>query len=132
MRISDWSSDVCSSDLLGQVTVNFAEGQDRAQASGSAQSRVIRSAAVLPADIQEKITRERRPGDEDAAIDPMTEPGVRDAVRNASFAVLVGFQLDQAQLASNPTNSARKTRCPPPTRLSRAGDSGWECRSPKV
>src|SRR3546814_787961 len=50
---------------LGQVTVNFAEGQDRAQASGSAQSRVIRSAAVLPADIQEKITRERRPGDEE-------------------------------------------------------------------
>src|SRR3546814_13249770 len=101
MRISDWSSDVCSSDLLGQVTVNFAEGQDRAQASGSAQSRVIRSAAVLPADIQEKITRERRPGDEDAAIDPMPEPGVRDAVRNASFEVLVGFQLDQAQPAYN-------------------------------
>ena len=88
---------------LGQVTVNFAEGQDRAQASGSAQSRVIRSAAILPADIQEKITRERRPGDEDAAIDPMTEPGVRDAVRNASFEVLVGFQLDQAQLAYNAT-----------------------------
>src|SRR3546814_15533843 len=55
---------------LGQVTVNFAEGQDRAQASGSAQSRVIRSAAVLPADIQEKIPREPRPGDEEAATDP--------------------------------------------------------------
>src|SRR3546814_17979369 len=103
MRISDWSSDVCSSDLLGQVTVNFAEGQDRAQASGSAQRRVIRRAAVLPADIQEKITRERRPGDEDAAIDPLTEPGVRDAVRNASFEVLVGFQPAQAQLAYTQT-----------------------------
>lgn len=88
---------------VGQVTVNFADGQDRAQASGSAQSSVLKSAATLSADVQEKLTRNRKPGDEDAAIDPMTEPGVRDAVRNASFEVLVGFQLDQSQLAYNAT-----------------------------
>jgi hypothetical protein len=88
---------------VGQVTVNFADGQDRAQASGSAQSSVLKSAATLSADVQEKLTRNRKPGDEDAAIDPMTEPGVRDAVRNPSFEVLVGFQLDQSQLAYNAT-----------------------------
>lgn len=88
---------------IGQVTINFADGQDRAQASATAQSSVLRSAAILPADVQEKITRERKAGDEDAAIDPMSDPKVREAVRAASFEVLVGFQLDQAQLAFNAT-----------------------------
>src|SRR3546814_17959125 len=40
---------------LGQVSVNFAEGKDLAQASGSEQSRWIRHAAVLPDDIQEQV-----------------------------------------------------------------------------
>lgn len=88
---------------VGQVTVSFADGQDRAQASATAQSSVLRSAATLPADIQERITRERKPGDEDAAIDPMSDAKTREAVRAASFEVLVGFQLDQAQLAFNAT-----------------------------
>ncbi len=88
---------------IGQVTINFAQGQDRAQASATAQSSVLRSAATLPADVQERITRKRKPGDEDAAIDPMSDPKIRNAVRAASFEVLVGFQLDQAQLAFNAT-----------------------------
>lgn len=88
---------------MGQVTLNFAAGQDRAQASASAQSTVLRSATTLPADVNERITRKRKPGDEDAAIDPMSDPKVRQTVREATFEVLVGFQLDPSQLAYNAT-----------------------------
>jgi hypothetical protein len=88
---------------LGAVTLDFADGQGRAQASGTAQVQVSRTAAILPADIQERIERERKPGDEDAAVDPMSEPEVREAVRNATFEVLLGFQLDDAALAYNVT-----------------------------
>lgn len=97
------SGDRLVAKQLGQVTINFADGQDRAQASATAQSSVLRSAATLPADVQERITRDRKPGDEDAAIDPMADPKIREAVRGASFEVLVGFQLNQAQLAYNAT-----------------------------
>jgi hypothetical protein len=49
------------------------------------------------------VTRERKPGDPDAAVDPLANPEVRDAVRRASFEVLVGFQLTRDQLAYNAT-----------------------------
>lgn len=88
---------------MGKVTINFAAGQDRAQASASAQSSVLRSATALPADVNERITRKRKPGDEDAAIDPMSDPKIRQSVRAATFEVLVGFQLDPSQLAYNAT-----------------------------
>jgi len=58
---------------------------------------------TLPADIQERITRKRKAGDADAAIDPMADPQVREAVSRASFELLVGFQLTQAQLQYNAT-----------------------------
>src|SRR3546814_10376747 len=100
MRISDWSSDVCSSDLqggtavvakrLGNVAVTFAEGQVRGAGRGQASAYVDRAAATLPADIQERITRKRKPGDQDAAIDPLSLPEVRAAVQRASFELLVG------------------------------------------
>src|SRR3546814_1631492 len=106
MRISDWSSDVCSSDLgnqeagdkvfaqvsfqvqarrndtsgarqvtlpyfvtvlqggsaviskrVGSVTLNFADGEARAQAAGSGNVYIDRAAATLPEDIRERITR---------------------------------------------------------------------------
>jgi len=88
---------------MGQVVVHFEAGQDRASTSARARSTVQRSAVTLPEEIERKITRERKPGDEDAAMDPMAEPDVRNAVRAASFEVLVGFQLDEAQLAYNAT-----------------------------
>ena len=88
---------------MGQVTLHFDAGQDRASASASARTTVQRSAVTLPDEIERKLTRERKPGDEDAAMDPMAEPEVRDAVRAASYEVLVGFQLDDAQLAYNVT-----------------------------
>ena len=76
----------------------FAEGQERAQASGTAGSYVDRAAATLPEDIRERITRRRRAGDLSAAVDPLTEPDVRAAVARATFELLIGFQLDEEQL----------------------------------
>ena len=86
-----------------QVTVHFAEGQTRATASGTAGAYVDRSAVSLPDDIRERITRHRRVGDEDAAIDPMAEPEVRAAVARATFELLIGFQLNAEQLQYNVT-----------------------------
>ena len=88
---------------VGTVQVSFADGQARAQASGSAEAWVDRSEATLPDDIRERITRKRSPGEADAAIDPLTEPDVRSAVAKATFELLIGFQLTEEQLAYNAT-----------------------------
>jgi hypothetical protein len=83
--------------------LRFEDGQLRAFTTGQATASVSRAAATLPEDIRRQITRERKPGDPDAAIDPMADPAVREAVRRASFELLVGFQLTQEQLAYNDT-----------------------------
>lgn len=88
---------------LGQVTLNFAEGQTRAQATAKAAAFVDRNAATLPAEIREKITRKRKAGDADAALDPMSDPEVREALAKASFELLIGFQLTNDQLQYNAT-----------------------------
>lgn len=88
---------------VSRVGLRFEDGQLRAQTRGSATSQVQRAAVTLPEEIRRQITRERKPGDADAAIDPMADPNVREAVRRASFEVLVGFQLTQEQLAYNAT-----------------------------
>ncbi|MGV3730403.1 MAG: hypothetical protein ACO1NN_06545 [Sphingopyxis sp.] len=86
---------------LGNVAVTFAEGQTRGTGRAQASAYVDRAAATLPADIQERITRRRKAGDQDAAIDPLSLPEVRTAVQRASFELLVGFQLTQEQLEYN-------------------------------
>lgn len=91
------------SKRVGTVTVNFADGQERAYASGTAGAYIDRSEATLPPDIVNRINRRRRAGDEDAAIDPLTLPEVRAALARANFELLVGFQLSEAQLAYNAT-----------------------------
>jgi hypothetical protein len=91
------------SKRLGRVALRFPEGQYRASTSGSASSQVLRSAATLPEETRRFITRERKAGDPDAAIDPMTDPGVRAALTRATFEFLVGFQLTEDQLAYNAT-----------------------------
>ena len=91
------------SKRLGRVALRFEEGQDRASTSGSATGQVLRSAATLPPDVRRQITRERKPGDADASLDPMSVPAVRTAVQRASFELLVGFQLTNDQLAYNAT-----------------------------
>jgi hypothetical protein len=62
---------------------------------------VSRTAAAVPQAILDKINRKRRPGELDAATDPMADPEVRAALRAASFEVLLGFQLDDRALAYN-------------------------------
>lgn len=91
------------SKSVSRVGLRFEDGQLRASTTGSATGQVARSAVTLPDDIRRQITRERRPGDPDAAVDPMADPTVREAVRRASFEVLVGFQLTADQLAYNAT-----------------------------
>ncbi len=88
---------------VGEVTLNFADGQDRAQASARAGSFVDRAAASLPEDIRERITRKRRAGDPEAALDPLAAPEVRAAIARSRFEMLIGFQLTEEQLAYNAT-----------------------------
>jgi hypothetical protein len=88
---------------LSRVGLHFAEGQLRTSTSATASSQVLRSAATLPDDIRRQITRERRPGDPNAAVDPMADPAVHAAVDRARFEVLLGFQLDPDQLRYNAT-----------------------------
>lgn len=87
----------------GTVTLQFADGQERAQAAAQGNAFIDRAEATLPEDIRERITRRRKAGDTDAAVDPLSEPDVRAAVNRATFEVLVGFQLDDKQLAYNVT-----------------------------
>ena len=88
---------------VGTVTLSFADGQERAQAHAQAASYIDRAEASLPEDIRKRITAKRKAGDENAAIDPLAEPDIRAALARASFEVLVGFQLSEAQIAYNAT-----------------------------
>lgn len=88
---------------VGQVALNFPAGSLRAQTSAQATARVSRSAATLPENVREILTRERKVGELEAAIDPLADPAVREAVANASFSHLIGFELTQEQLRYNAT-----------------------------
>lgn len=88
---------------VGQVRVSFAPGEYRASASAHAASYVDRSVATLPADVQDKITRKRKTGDSDAALDPFAQPEVKEALKRTSFELLVGFNLTQDQFKYNAT-----------------------------
>ena len=88
---------------VGTVTIQFADGQERAQAHGTAGAYVSRAAATLPDEVRQRITAKRRAGDEEAATDPLNDPEVRTALARASFELLVGFQLSEDQLAYNAT-----------------------------
>lgn len=91
------------SKRVGEVTLTFADGQDRATATGKAGSFITRADAVLPDDIREKITKRRRAGDAEAALDPLADPEVKSAIARTRFEMLVGFQLTEGQLAYNVT-----------------------------
>lgn len=100
--IAQGGSDIVAK-RIGYVALNFPAGQVRAQTSGQATGRVARGAVALPEDIRRELTRTRRPGDADAAVDPLTDPRIRDAVAKATFEQLIGFQLTQDQLRYNAT-----------------------------
>ena len=86
---------------IGSVTVHFDAGQARAQASGTGSAQIARAAATLPDEVRKELNRKRKPGDEDAAVDPLSRPEVRQAVLSATFEALVGFQLTDDQLKYN-------------------------------
>jgi hypothetical protein len=88
---------------VSRAGLRFEDGQVRASTTGRASTQVLRSAATLPEDIRRQITRERRAGDPNAAVDPMADPAVRAAVDRARFEVLIGFELDPDQLRYNAT-----------------------------
>ncbi len=59
--------------------------------------------ACAPADVRERLTKKRKAGDQDAAMDPLADPAVRSAVLAATFEALIGFQLTEEQLKYNVT-----------------------------
>jgi hypothetical protein len=91
------------SKRVGQVTLTFADGQDRTTGTGKVGSFINRADAALPEDIRQKITKRRRAGDTEAALDPLADPEVKAAIARTRFEMLVGFQLTEDQLAYNVT-----------------------------
>jgi hypothetical protein len=94
---------IVTAKRVGHVTVHFAAGQERAQVSATAAALVDSSVATLPKDIRDQIVKPRKAGREEAAVDPLANPAVRQAVLRASFEALVGFQLTDDQLKYNAT-----------------------------
>ncbi|WP_374134838.1 hypothetical protein [Sphingomonas sp.] len=94
---------VVLSKRISRVAVHFDDGQLRATTSGQATANVLRSAATLPPDIRKLLTRPRKAGNEEAAVDPLARPNIRAAVQRATFEALVGFQLTNDQLKYNAT-----------------------------
>ena len=88
---------------VGAVALNFAAGSLRAQTSSRVVAQVDRASTGLPEDVRAELTRKRKTGDADAAVDPLSDPKIRDAVARATFEHLVGFQLSQEQLRYNAT-----------------------------
>jgi len=88
---------------VGQTVLNFAPGDVHAWARVQAAVRVNRGVATLPANVRQILTRPRKAGEAEAAIDPLADPAIRVAVANATFEHLVGFQLTQDQLKYNAT-----------------------------
>jgi hypothetical protein len=88
---------------VGQVVLNFPAGSARTWTRAQATVRVNRAAATLPQNVRQILTRERRPGEAEAAIDPLADPAVRTAVARATFEHLIGFQMTAAQLRYNAT-----------------------------
>lgn len=88
---------------LGTISLDFADGQDRAQGQGKAASYVDRAQATLPAEIRQRLSKRRRAGDADAAVDPLSQADVKAALARASFELLIGFQLTDQQLGYNVT-----------------------------
>ena len=88
---------------IGQVALNFAAGDIHSYAQVQTSVRVNRAAATLPANVRQILTRPRKAGEAEAAVDPMADPAVQAAVANATIEHLVGFELTQDQLKYNAT-----------------------------
>ena len=88
---------------VGQAGLNFAAGDIHAWTRVQATIRVNRGAATLPENVRAILTRPRKAGEAEAAVDPLSDPAVQKAVANATFEHLVGFELTQDQIKYNAT-----------------------------
>ena len=88
---------------VGRASVVFGAGDIHGWTRVQATVRVNRGAATLPANVRDILTRPRKAGEAEAAIDPMSDPAVRRSVADATFEHLVGFQLTTDQLKYNAT-----------------------------
>lgn len=88
---------------VGHAVLNFAPGDIHAWARVRTTVRVNRAAATLPANVRSILTRPRKAGEAEAAVDPMSDPAVAKAVADSTFEHLVGFQLTQDQIKYNAT-----------------------------
>ena len=88
---------------IGRAVINFGPGDLHGWARVQATIRVNRGAATLPSNVRTILTRPRKAGEAEAAVDPLADPAIRSAVANATFEHLVGFQLTTDQLKYNAT-----------------------------
>jgi hypothetical protein len=88
---------------LGTATVRFADGQTRGEVLATGGATINKADATLDGAVRARLLKQRKAGEADAAIDPLTDPEVRAAVAKATFEVLVGFQLTPEQLQYNGT-----------------------------
>jgi hypothetical protein len=88
---------------IGQIALDFPAGSLHASTRAQASIRVNRSVASLPASVVQILTRPRKAGDADAAVDPLSDPSVRTAVADSTFEHLIGFQMGEDQLRYNVT-----------------------------
>jgi hypothetical protein len=88
---------------IGQAVLNFPAGGQHAWTRVQGTIRVNRAAATLPENVRQILTKPRKAGEADAAVDPLSDPGTRAAVAKATFEHLVGFQLTTDQLKYNAT-----------------------------
>jgi len=95
--------DTIAAKQVGQAVLNFAAGDIHSYARVQATIRVNRAAATLPSNVRTILTRPRKAGEAEAAVDPMADPAVQKAVANATFEQLIGFELTQDQLKYNAT-----------------------------
>ena len=95
--------DEVAAKQVGQAVLNFAAGDIHAWTRVQATVRVNRAAATLPENVRAILTRPRKAGEAEAAVDPMSDPRVRSAVAEATFEHLIGFELTQDQIKYNVT-----------------------------
>lgn len=86
-----------------RVSIHFDDGQVRGTGRGSGGAEIQKSLASLPPNVFQRLNRKRKATDADASIDPMADPQIRASVNQANFELLVGFALNDDQLAYNAT-----------------------------
>ncbi len=91
------------SKRVSTVGLHFNDGQLRTSTPAIAGASIDRVAATLPLELITKINKKRKSGQDDAAIDPLADPAVREQIARANFELLVGFQLTNDQLQYNAT-----------------------------